>query len=195
GQVPRQPHRKHDKRSLGILLRTTRSQQRKIRRTRLLQQTTSRKSVLYTKYVDILSSLTLDSFEPGVPSQLRSIPHEIAHLIKERDEPTLSLQVDSQMVRTEVHGTLEKEGIIFSSIHSALANNPDLARSHFTKAIPPDDDKFAALNNAFFTAGTFLYVPKGLNIKIPFRKIVLLKTRHRAAFTHNIILYQENSKE
>ncbi|TMI51314.1 hypothetical protein E6H13_09105, partial [Candidatus Bathyarchaeota archaeon] len=107
------------------------------------------KSVLYTKYVDILSSLTLDSFEPGMPSQLRSIPHEIAHLIKERDEPTLSLQVDSQMVRTEVHGTLEKEGIIFSSIHSALANNPDLARSHFTKAIPPDDDKFAALNNAF----------------------------------------------
>src|SRR6266571_3198910 len=145
------------------------------------------KSTLYTKYVDILSGLTLDSFEPGLPSHLKSIPHEIAHLVRERDEPTLSLQVDSQMVRTEVHGTLEKEGIIFSSIHSALANNPELARSHFTKAIPPDDDKFAALNNAFFTAGTFLYVPKGLNIKIPFRNIVLLKSRHQAAFTHNII--------
>src|SRR6266581_4272202 len=124
------------------------------------------KSTLYTKYVDILSGLTLDSFEPGLPSHLKSIPHEIAHLVRERDEPTLSLQVDSQMVRTEVHGTLEKEGIIFSSIHSALANNPELARSHFTKAIPPDDDKFAALNNAFFTAGTFVYVPKGLNIII-----------------------------
>src|SRR5437660_11689624 len=146
------------------------------------------KSVLYTKYVDILSGLTLDSFEPGLPSHLKSIPHEIAHLVKERDEPTLSLQVDSQMVRTEIHGTLEKEGIIFSNIQSALANNPELARSHFTKAIPPDDDKFAALNNAFFTAGTFLYVPKGLNIKIPFRNIVLLKSRHQAAFTHNIIL-------
>ena len=152
------------------------------------------KSVLYTKYVDILSGLTLDSFEPGVPAHLRSTPHEIAHLVKEKDEPTLSLQVDSQMVRTEVHGTLEKEGIIFSNIHSALANNPELARSHFTKAIPPDDDKFAALNNAFFTAGTFLYVPKGLNIKIPFRNIVLLKTRHQAAFTHNIIIAEENSK-
>ncbi len=152
------------------------------------------KSPLYTKYVDILSGLTLDSFEPGQPSHLKSIPHEVAHLVKERDEPTLSLQVDSQMVRTEVHGTLEKEGIIFSSIQSAFAENGDLARSHFTKAIPPDDDKFAALNNAFFTAGTFLYVPKGLNIKIPFRNIVLLKTRHKAAFAHNIIIAEDNSK-
>src|SRR5947207_9299205 len=87
------------------------------------------KSVLYTKYVDILSSLTLDSFEPGVPSQLRSIPHEIAHLIKERDEPTLSLQVDSQMVRTEVHGTLAQERIIFPTIQSAPTNNPYLTRN------------------------------------------------------------------
>src|SRR5438105_9562353 len=152
------------------------------------------KSTLYTKYVDILSGLTLDSFEPGLPSQLKAIPQEIAHLVKERDEPTLSLQVDSQMVRTEAHGTLEKEGIIFSDINSALTNNPELARTHFTKAIPPDDDKFAALNNAFFTAGTFLYVPKGLSVRIPFRNIVLLKTRRQAAFTHNIIIAEENSK-
>src|SRR5256712_1087607 len=149
------------------------------------------KSVLYTKYVDILSGLTLDSFEPGVPAHLRSTPHEIAHLVKEKDEPTLSLQVDSQMVRTEVHGTLEKEGIIFSNIHSALANNPELARSHFTKAIPPDDDKFAALNNAFFTAGTFLYVPQGLTITIPSRHILLPKTRPHAALTHIILLLNE----
>ncbi|HZY46172.1 MAG TPA: SufD family Fe-S cluster assembly protein, partial [Candidatus Bathyarchaeia archaeon] len=152
------------------------------------------KSTLYTKYVDILSGLTLDSFEPGLPSHIKSIPHEIAHLVREKDEPTLSLQVDSQMARTEVHGTLEKEGIIFLDIQSALANYPELARSHFTKAIPPDDDKFAALNDAFFTAGTFLYVPNGLNIKIPFRNIVLLKTRHNAAFTHNVIVAEENSK-
>ena len=152
------------------------------------------KSTLYTKYVDILSGLTLDSFEPGLPSHIKSVPNEISHLVKARDEPTLSLQVDSQMVRTEMHGTLEKEGIIFSDIHSALSKNPELSRNYYTKAIPPEDDKFAALNEAFFTAGTFLYVPKGLNIKIPFRNIVLMKTRHKAAFTHNIIIAEDNSK-
>src|SRR6266550_3476539 len=138
------------------------------------------KSQLYTKYVDILSGLNLDSIQLGLPSNSRTIPSEISHLIREKDEPTLALQVDSQMVRTEVHG--------------ALVKFPDLARNRFTKAIPPGDDKFAALNDAFFTAGTFLYVPKGLSVKIPFRNIVLLKTRGQASFTHNIIVAEENSK-
>src|SRR5205807_10267342 len=57
------------------------------------------RSVLYTKYVDILSGLTLDSFEPGLPSHVKSIPHQIAHLVRERDERALSHQGDSQMVR------------------------------------------------------------------------------------------------
>src|SRR5438094_393839 len=98
------------------------------------------KSVLYTKYVDIISGLTLDSFEPGLPSHLKSIPHEIAHLVKDRDEPTLPLQVDSQILRTEIHVTLEKEGIIFSSIHSPLDNNPERPRRPCTKHTPPDAD-------------------------------------------------------
>src|SRR5260370_23143698 len=97
----------------------------------------------------------------GLPSKGRVIPSEIAHLVREKDEPTLALQVDSQMVRTEVHGALEKEGIVFSDMASALVKFPYLARNRFTKAIPPGDDKFAALNYAFFTARTFLYVPKG----------------------------------
>src|SRR5205809_4644447 len=152
------------------------------------------KSQLYTKYVDILSGLNLDSIELGLPSNSRNIPVEIAHLVKERDEPTLALQVDSQMVRTEIHGALEKEGIVFSDTESALVKFPDMARNRFTKAIPPGDDKFAALNDAFFTAGTFLYVPKGLSVKIPFRNIVLLKTRGQACFAHHIIVAEENSK-
>lgn len=152
------------------------------------------KSQLYAKYVDILAAIQLDALELGLPSAGSSIPHEISHLIKSKDEPTLALQVDSHMARTEVHGALEKEGIIFSDLQSALVKFPDLARSRFTKAIPPEDDKFAALNDAFFTAGTFLYVPKGLSIKIPFRNIILLKNRKRASFTHNIIVAEENSK-
>src|SRR5215472_3647244 len=140
------------------------------------------KSQLYSKYVDILSGIQLDAIEPGLPSSKGSIPHEISHLIRGKDEPTLALQVDSQMVRTEVHGTLEKEGIVFTDLQSALAKYPDLVQGRFPNAIPPDDDKFAALHDAFFSAGVFLYVPKGLNIKIPFRNIIFLKNRNRASF-------------
>src|SRR5260370_19194820 len=151
------------------------------------------KSQLYTKYVDILSGLNLASIELGLPPNSRTIPSEIVHLVKEKDEPTLALHVDSQMVRTEVHGALEKEGIVFSDMASALVKCPDLARNRFTKAIPPGDAKFAALNDAFFTAGTFLYFPKGLSVKIPFRNIVLPKPHGQASFTHNIIMTSDNT--
>jgi FeS assembly protein SufD len=152
------------------------------------------KSTLYAKYVDILSGLNLENFTAGIPGQVRDIPPEISHLIRDRDEPTLSLQVDSQMVRTEVHGTLEKEGIIFTDIASAFSKFNGLTSQYFTKAIPPEDDKFAALNAAFFTAGTFLYVPKGLSVKIPFRNIVFLKKSGPGVFAHNVIIGDENSK-
>src|SRR2546422_9400135 len=78
------------------------------------------KSVLYTKYVDILSGLTLDSFEPGVPAHLRSTHHEIAHLVKKKHEPTPSLQVDPKRYSNEVHGPVEKESIISSYLRSAV---------------------------------------------------------------------------
>ncbi|OLE75181.1 Fe-S cluster assembly protein SufD [archaeon 13_1_20CM_2_54_9] len=152
------------------------------------------KSPLYSKYVDMIAGLKLDSISLGFPTRDESLPGEISHLVKGREEPTLALQVDSQMVRAEVHGTLEKEGIILTDIQSALSEYPDLARPHFSKAVPLEDDKFGALNVAFFTAGTFLYVPKGLSVKIPFRNIVLVRSRGRGSFSHNIILAEENTK-
>src|SRR5260370_12732016 len=151
-------------------------------------------SRLYTKYVDMITGLKLDSISLGFPTRGELFPSEILHLIKGKDEPTLALQVDSQMVRTEVHGALEKEGIVFTDVASALVKFPDLARNRFTKAIPPGDDKFAALNDAFFTAGAFLYVPKWLSVKIPFRNIILPNTHGQASFAHNIIVAKENSK-
>ncbi len=152
------------------------------------------KSPLYSKYVDMVSGLKLDAISLAPAVHDRSLPSEIFHLVRGREEPTLALQVDSQMVRTEVHGTLEKEGIILTDIQSALSKYPDLARPHFSKAVPLEDDKFGALNSAFFTAGTFLYVPKGLSIKIPFRNIVLLRSRGKGSFSHNVIVAEENTK-
>src|SRR5439155_23785220 len=60
------------------------------------------KSQLYTIYVDILSGLNLDSIQLGLPSDSRTIRSEISHLIREKDEPTRALQVDSQRCSTEL---------------------------------------------------------------------------------------------
>ncbi len=152
------------------------------------------KSSLYAKYVDMISGLKLDSIQPGLPLRGVSFPDEVKRLLGDQREQTVAVQVDSQMVLTQVHGNLEKEGIIFTNIESAFSKFPEMVRNHFSRAVKPEDDKFGALNNTFFTAGIFLYVPKGLSIKVPFRNIVLVRSRGRGAFSHNIIVAEESTK-
>ncbi len=152
------------------------------------------KSPLYAKYVDMISGLKLDSIQLGLPAVGVSFPSEVKHLLGDQGEQTVAVQVDSQMVRTHLHGNLEKEGVVFTDIKSAFSRFPTLVRNHFSRAVKPEDDKFGALNSTFFTAGILLYVPQGLSIKVPFRNIVLVKSGGRAAFSHNIIVADENAK-
>ncbi len=151
------------------------------------------KSPLYAKYVDMVSGLKLDSFQPGLPSGKVSVPGEIKHLLGEIDG-TLALQLDSSTVQTQVHSGLEKEGVIFTDLLSAIHKVPELVHDHFSEAVTTDEDKFSALNNAFYTTGIFLYVPKGLSVKVPFRNVLLIRSRGIGAFHHNVIIADENSK-
>ncbi len=150
------------------------------------------KSPLYSKYVDMVSGLDLGQVQPGLPGEHVSVPSEVKHLISGQE--TFAVQVDSQIASVSVHSGLEKEGILFTDIKSVLDKFPDRFLSHFSKAVNPGDDKFAALNNAFYTTGVFLYVPKGLTVKVPFRNLVIVKSRGKAAIAHNIIIADENSK-
>lgn len=152
------------------------------------------KSILYTKYIDMLKGLKLDTIGLGQPSGKASVPKEIQHLISDDSNQTVAVQVDSEMARVDAHGQLEREGLIFTDIKTALKEHQDLLADYFGKILRPEDDKFAALNAALYTAGVFLFVPKGLKVNIPIRSLILVKTLGVGAFAHNIILAEENSK-
>lgn len=158
----------------------------------LFNQLPLEKSPLYSKYVDLVAGVKLDQVEPGQFSRQVSVPSEVKHLLA--DQQTVAVQVDSDTVTTTVHGSLEKEGVIFADLRTAMSKFPDIVGSYFSKAVPSDADKFAALNNAFYTTGVLLYVPKGLAVKVPFRNIVLVRSRGLGAFSHNIVVADENSK-
>ena len=158
----------------------------------LFNQLPLEKSPLYTKYVDMVAGLKLDQVEPGLSSKHITVPGEVKHLLA--DQQTLVVQVDSEVVTTTFHGGLEKEGVVFADLKTALSKFPEMVGSHFSKAIPPDSDKFAALNNALYTAGVLLYVPKGLSVKVPFRNIVFVQSHGLGAFSHNVIVADENSR-
>src|SRR5438128_261265 len=152
------------------------------------------KSVLYKKSTDMLPWLKLDTISPSLPSGKPTVPLEIQHLIGDDGNQTVAVQVDSEMVRVDTHGQLEREGLVFTDIKTALREHHDLLADHFGKILRPEDDKFAALNAALYTSGVFLFVPKGLKVNIPIRSLTLVKSLGIGVFAHNLIIAEENSK-
>ncbi len=76
-------------------------------------------------------------------------------------------QYESEMVYHSIHEHLEKQGVIFLSIEDGLRQHPDLFREYFATVIPIEDNKFAALNSAVWSGGSFIYIPKGVKVDLP----------------------------
>ncbi len=80
-------------------------------------------------------------------------------------------QYESEMVYHSIQEHLEKQGVIFVSIEEGLQQHPDFFREYFGTVIPIEDNKFAALNSAVWSGGSFVYVPKGVKVDLPFKHI------------------------
>jgi len=76
-------------------------------------------------------------------------------------------QYESEMVYHNIQEHLEKQGVIFLSIEEGLRQHPDLFKEYFSTVIPIEDNKFAALNSAVWSGGSFVYIPKGIKVDLP----------------------------
>src|SRR5262249_14696726 len=79
----------------------------------------------------------------------------------------VSSQYDSEVVYHNLKGQWEDQGVIFVDTDTAVREYPELVKQYFGTIIPPGDNKFAALNSAVWSGGSFIYVPKGVEVKIP----------------------------
>ena len=88
---------------------------------------------------------------------------------------------------------LKKQGVIFCDLRTAIRSHEDKVWDHFnSRAVLPEEDKLVALNNALFTNGTFLYVPKNVTVEVPIRNII--STKSSDVFSQTIIIADEGSK-
>src|SRR3989338_2769616 len=90
--------------------------------------------------------------------------------IPEAERKALSgvkMQYDSEVIYGSITKILEKQGVVFLSMDEGLKRYPDLVKEYFGKVIPPGDNKFAALNSAVWSGGSFVYVPKGVKVALP----------------------------
>jgi Fe-S cluster assembly protein SufB len=79
----------------------------------------------------------------------------------------VSAQYESEVVYHKIKKELDDIGVLFTDMDSALADYPDLVKEHFGTLIPANDNKFAALNTAVWSGGSFIYVPPGVQVDIP----------------------------
>jgi Fe-S cluster assembly protein SufB len=103
-------------------------------------------------------------------------------------------QFESEVVYGSLKEDLAKKGVIFLDTDSALREHPDLFREHFATIIPPEDNKFAALNSAVWSGGSFIYVPKGVKIEFPLQAYFRINAENMGQFERTLIIVDEGAE-
>jgi Fe-S cluster assembly protein SufB len=103
-------------------------------------------------------------------------------------------QYDSEVVYSHVKEELSKDGVIFISTDEAVKKYPDLMKKYFGTVIPPTDNKFAALNTAVWSGGSFIYVPKGVKVKMPLQAYFRINTEKAGQFERTLIIADEGAE-
>jgi Fe-S cluster assembly protein SufB len=103
-------------------------------------------------------------------------------------------QYESEMVYHSIQEHLEKQGVIFLSIEDGLRKHPDLFKEYFGTVIPIEDNKFAALNSAVWSGGSFVYVPKGVKVDLPLQAYFRLNLANIGQFERTLIIAEEGSQ-
>jgi Fe-S cluster assembly protein SufB len=105
----------------------------------------------------------------------------------------LGAQYESEMVYHSIQEHLEKQGVIFLSIEDGLRQHPEMFREYFGTVIPIEDNKFAALNSAVWSGGSFVYVPKGVKVDLPLQAYFRLNTANVGQFERTLIIVDEGA--
>ena len=103
-------------------------------------------------------------------------------------------QYDSEVVYHNIREDLEKLGVLFLGTDQALKEHEDLFREYFATIVPPGDNKYAALNSAVWSGGSFIYVPKGVKVDIPLQAYFRINTENMGQFERTLIIADEGSQ-
>ncbi len=117
--------------------------------------------------------------------------------IPEAERKSLSgvgAQYESEMVYHKIKDELSDQGVIFDSIEDGLKNHPDIFREYFSTVIPPHDNKYAALNAAVWSGGSFIYVPPGVAVDIPLQAYFRVNSEQLGQFERTLIIADEGAR-
>ena len=103
-------------------------------------------------------------------------------------------QYESEMVYHSLKKEWDEQGVIFDSIEDGLKNHPDIFRKYFASVIPPADNKFAALNSAVWSGGSFVYIPPGVHLDTPLQAYFRVNQERMGQFERTLIIIDEGAQ-
>ncbi|MEJ5915566.1 Fe-S cluster assembly protein SufB [Pseudokineococcus sp. 1T1Z-3] len=112
---------------------------------------------------------------------------------KQRLVAGVAAQYESEVVYHQIREDLEEKGVIFVDTDTGLREHEDLFREYFGSVIPPGDNKFASLNTAVWSGGSFIYVPPGVHVDIPLQAYFRINTENMGQFERTLIIADEGS--
>jgi Fe-S cluster assembly protein SufB len=112
---------------------------------------------------------------------------------KQRLVAGVAAQYESEVVYHKIREDLEELGVIFLDTDTGLKQHEDIFREYFGSVIPPGDNKFAALNTAVWSGGSFIYVPPGVHVDIPLQAYFRINTENMGQFERTLIIVDEDA--
>ena len=103
-------------------------------------------------------------------------------------------QYDSEVVYHSIQKRLTDLGVVYTDMEKALIEHEDIVREYFMTLVPPKDHKFAALHGAVWSGGSFVYVPAGVDVKIPLQSYFRLNAAGAGQFEHTLIIIEPGAK-
>ena len=134
-----------------------------------------------------------DSWD-NVPENIKNIFEKLG--IPEAEKNSLAgvgAQYDSEVVYHNVQSELEKQGVIYTDMDTAVREYPDLVQKYFMQCVKVDYHKFIALHAAVWSGGSFVYVPKGVEVDIPIQSYFRLNSPESGQFEHTLIILEEDA--
>ncbi len=105
----------------------------------------------------------------------------------------VSAQYESEVVYHKIKDELDKLGVIFTDMDTALREHPEIVKEYFGTIIPANDNKFAALNSAVWSGGSFIYVPEGVRVEIPLQAYFRINAESMGQFERTLIIAEPGS--
>src|SRR5215218_4561679 len=105
----------------------------------------------------------------------------------------VAAQYESEVVYHKINEELERQGVIFLDTDTGLKEHEDLFQEYFGTVIPVGDNKFASLNTAVWSGGSFIYVPKGVHVEIPLQAYFRINTENMGQFERTLIILDEDA--